>query len=50
MGKVEGAMGAAMCQAFPGETYSKEVFIAKWLSVCRSWRQQPEILVSHRDL
>ena len=38
---------AKRCQ---GEAYSKEIFIAKWLSVCRSWQRQAEISVSRRDL
>ena len=33
-----------------GEAYSKEIFMAKWLSVCRSWQRQAEISVSRRDL
>ena len=35
---------------FRGEAYSKEIFIAKWLSVCRSWQRQQEISISRRDL
>ena len=35
---------------FRGEAYSKEIFIAKWLSICRSWQRQNEISLSRRDL
>ena len=35
---------------FLGEAYSKEIVIAKWLSVCRSWQWQQEISISRRDL
>ena len=32
------------------EAYSKEIFIAKWLSVCRSWQRQAEISMWRQDL
>ena len=37
---------------FPGGggAYSKEIFIAKWLSICRPWQRQNEISLSRRDL